>query len=265
MWYAMDLFSLFGSRWFNPRGTILFDIAMFEEFILSLEYVFIKINLLWLSITRTVNMFRRDGSIMARKPQELRNPKLFVGFLAEFFDFFFVCICRNCCSKWHSSSLPVPSSQEVSHVCSFAARRFLNLWECLDPPEAQKLRQSFDCAILSLSVVPPSFVHIPVKETLSHSVNNIWCDFHFRKIRLTANMDFFGWQIWGNYWYGQAQSGVFHFSAPGHNSHSQCFRKLFYFVVALPQLGLPALMDLLVLETLERRKRVSISLSIFHS
>ena len=155
MWYAMDLFSLFGSRWFNPRGTILFDIAMFEEFILSLEYVFIKINLLWLSITRTVNMFRRDGSIMARKPQKLRNPKLFVGFLAEFFDFFFVCICRNCCSKWHSSSLPVPSSQEVSHVCSFAARRFLNLWGCLDPPEAQKQRQSFDCAILSLSVFPP--------------------------------------------------------------------------------------------------------------
>ena len=127
MWYAMDLFSLFGSGWFNPRGTILFDIAMFEEFILSLEYVFIKINLLWLSITRTVNMFRRDGSIMARKPQELRNPKLFVGFLAELLGLFFVCICRNCCSKWHSSSLPVPSSQEVSHVCSFAARRFLNL------------------------------------------------------------------------------------------------------------------------------------------
>ena len=44
-----------------------------------------------------------------------------------------------------------------------------------------------------------------------------------------------------------------------------CLRKLFYFVVALPQLGSPALMDLLVLETLESRKRVSISLSIFHS
>ena len=44
-----------------------------------------------------------------------------------------------------------------------------------------------------------------------------------------------------------------------------CVRKLFYFVVALPQLGLPALMDLLVLETLERRRRESISLSIFHS
>ena len=112
---------------------------------------------------------------------------------------------------------------------------------------------------------PPSFVHIPVKETLSHSVNNICCDFHFCKIRLTANMDFFGWQIWRNHWYGQTQSGVFHFSAPGHKSHSQCFRKLFYFVVALPQLGLRAFMDLLVLETLERRKRESISLSIFHS
>ena len=122
---------------------------------LSLEYVFIKINLLWLSITRTVNMFRRDGSIMARKPQELRNPKLFVGFLAEILGLCFVCICRNCCSKWHSSSLPIPSSQEVFHICSFAPRRFLNLLGCFDPPEAQKQRQPLDCAILSLSVVPP--------------------------------------------------------------------------------------------------------------
>ena len=128
---------------------------MFEDFILSLEYVFIKINLLWLSITRTVNMFRRDGSIMARKPQELRNPKLFVGFLAEILGLFLVSICRNCCSKWHCSSLPVPSSQEVSHICSFAPRRFPNLLGCLDPPEAQKQRQPLDCAILSLSVVPP--------------------------------------------------------------------------------------------------------------
>ena len=158
MWFAMDLFSFLGqgdSTLVVQSFLILQCLKNMFCIALSLEYVFIKINLLWLSITRTVNMFRRDGSIMARKPQELRNPKLFVGFLAELLGLFFVCICRNCCSRWHSSSLPVPSSQEVSHVCSFAARRFLNLWGCLDPPEAQKQRQSFDCAILSLSVVPP--------------------------------------------------------------------------------------------------------------